>query len=68
MKSHLISHKRYLDFTAKYTINNKDDRLYLMDKKASQSYMPPEYERTVKSMSGTVSIKNDSSVYQGSQA
>ena len=68
MKSHMISHKRYLDLTSKYTINNKDDRLFLMEKKASQTLMTSEHEKTVKSMSVTASIRNDSSIYQGSQA
>ena len=65
LKDHIISHKRYLDITSKYTITNKDNRLFLME--MDMPIVKENNEKTVKSLSGVgSSIKNESSLNMGS--
>ena len=67
LKDHIISHKRYLDITQKYTITNKDNRLFLMEMTESQGQAKEIYEKTIKSTSGAGNIiKNESSLNMGS--
>ena len=65
LKDHIISNKRYLDITSKYTITNKDNRLFLME--MDVPIVKENNEKTVKSRSGVgSSIKNESSLNMGS--